>query len=80
MFNIISAVTKHDNLFLRDKLISLQDEFEPSTALTKELQFGFQPEKLDKSEKRNLEAKEMIAILNRLEAESTPDIKPRIKI
>jgi hypothetical protein len=61
-------------------LISLQDEFEPSTALAKELQFGFQPEKLDKSEKRNLEAKEMIAILNRLEAESTPDIKPRIKI
>jgi hypothetical protein len=27
-----------------------------------------------------MEAKEMIAILKRLEAESTPDIKPRIKI
>ena len=76
----MSVVTDQDNLFLRDKLISLQDEFEPSSALAKELQFGFQPEKSDKSEKKKMEAKEMFAILKRLEAESTPDIKPRIKI
>jgi hypothetical protein len=37
----MSVVNDQDNLFLRDKLISLQDEFEPSSALAKELQFGF---------------------------------------
>jgi len=55
-----------------NKLISLQDEFEPSSALEKDIKLGFKT-------KQKIDAKEMLEILKRLETE-TPEQKPKIKV
>ena len=56
MFNLIEPQIE------RDKLISLQDDFEPSSSLAKELKKGFTQQNFKK-----IDAAEMLNILSRLE-------------